>query len=74
MNRMKRLPHELTKTEKEVLHYLLLGFRHRDTAAKLFIAEKTVRFHTGNIYKKLGVKTQVELIFKMAVKNNKGEK
>ena len=68
MAKIKRKPDELTRAEREMLPYLLAGLRHKDIGEKLFVAEKTVRFHTTSIYKKLGVHTQVELIFKLAVK------
>jgi DNA-binding NarL/FixJ family response regulator len=71
MTKIKRKPDELTKTEKAVLPYLLEGLRHKDIGEKLFVAEKTVRFHTTSIYKKLGVHTQVELIFKLVAKKEK---
>ena len=33
-----------------------------DVAAKLFLAPKTVEFHLGQIYRKLGVRTWAQMI------------
>ncbi len=44
----------LTEREKEILHYLALGWRNTQIADKLNISERTVRYHLRNIYDKVG--------------------
>lgn len=46
--------------EKEVLMHLMQGFRIKEIAQKLFIAECTVKGHLSAIYAELGVKNKNE--------------
>jgi len=48
-------PSVLTKREKEIIEFLADGLTVKQIAARVFIAEPTVKFHTRNIYSKLGV-------------------
>lgn len=41
---------------------LLDGLTMKDCAADLHISIDTVKFHSGNIYKKLGIKGRNELL------------
>jgi len=50
----------LTRRELEVLKLLAQGKSSRQIAAALGISERTVEFHLGNIYRKLGVSSNVE--------------
>ena len=43
----------LTDRELEVLRSIKLGRTSRDTADSLGISERTVKFHMGNIFRKL---------------------
>ncbi len=52
----------LTKRELEVFKLLLQGKSNKQIAAALYISEHTVVFHLGNIYRKLGVSSNVEAI------------
>ena len=45
----------LTDREKQILHYLALGFSNAVIGEKLGISERTVRYHLRNIYDKIGV-------------------
>jgi len=38
------------------------GISNREAAAALFLSPKTVEFHLGNTYRKLGVRSRAELI------------
>jgi DNA-binding CsgD family transcriptional regulator len=38
------------------------GSTNREAAASLFLSEKTVEFHLGNTYRKLGVRSRSELV------------
>lgn len=51
----------ITKREKEILQFVFDGFKNREIADKLCIAERTVEFHKQNIYVKLGVNNSVDL-------------
>jgi DNA-binding NarL/FixJ family response regulator len=45
----------LTLKELDVLGLLSLGLQNKKIAKRLFIEEQTIKFHLGNIYKKLSV-------------------
>jgi DNA-binding NarL/FixJ family response regulator len=45
---------QLTRRELDVLEQMAGGNRNRDIAAKLFVAEGTVKIHVKNILQKLG--------------------
>ena len=51
-----------TPREVEILRELADGARVKLIAKRLFISETTVRFHLRNIFSKLGVHSQAELI------------
>lgn len=53
---------KLTRTEKKIVKELISGGSVADIAEHLFISENTVKNHKKNIYRKLGVNTQPELI------------
>jgi DNA-binding CsgD family transcriptional regulator/signal transduction histidine kinase len=46
--------------ELDVLRQIALGRRNREIAAELFLSQHTVKFHLGNIFEKLGVRTRAE--------------
>src|SRR5690606_38624495 len=52
----------LTRREREVRDLAAQGLTARDIAATLVISERTVETHLANIYRKLGVRTRVELL------------
>jgi len=53
---------ELRDREREVLELMISGLRNRDIAARLFISERTVKFHVSNILAKLQVGSRTEAI------------
>ena len=55
---------QLTKREIEVLNDISDGLKSQEIAEKLFISERTVEAHRGNIMKKLRAKNMAELIKK----------
>ncbi len=57
--------HHFSPREKEVLILLLQGYRTKDIANRLFIAESTVKEHLGSIYAELNVKSKYELFEKL---------
>lgn len=52
----------LSPRECEVLTRLVTGLTNREIAEELVIAEVTVKLHTTNIYRKLGVKSRSQAI------------
>ncbi len=56
--------YDLSPREKEVVAKLVEGKAMREVAHDLFISIDTVRFHSKNIYRKLKVRNQAELVAK----------
>lgn len=54
--------HGLSLREKEVLKLLAEGIPNRDVAKKLHISNRTIDSHRSNIMKKLGAKSNSELV------------
>jgi DNA-binding CsgD family transcriptional regulator len=52
----------LTPGEQRVAELAATGMRNKDVAAALFISPKTVECNLGRAYRKLGIRTRVELI------------
>lgn len=50
----------LTDKEKQVLRLVAAGLSNKDIAARLFLAEKTVKNYLTNIFQKLGVTSRVQ--------------
>jgi signal transduction histidine kinase/DNA-binding CsgD family transcriptional regulator len=50
----------LGERELDVLRYVAVGHRNREIASELFLSEHTVKFHVGNIFEKLAVRTRAE--------------
>lgn len=53
---------ELTAREREVLGLLAEGLRNKEIAARLGASEKTIQFHTANIFGKLGAQSRTEAV------------
>ncbi|SNY39075.1 helix-turn-helix transcriptional regulator [Paractinoplanes atraurantiacus] len=53
--------HGLTPQESHVARAVATGQTNREVAAALFLSSKTVEFHLGNIYRKLGVRNRTQL-------------
>lgn len=53
----------LSDREQEVISLLAQGLRDREISEKLFISERTVKFHTKNLLGKLGVRTRTQAVF-----------
>ena len=59
-------PYGLTEREREVVMLLLDGQTMGGVAEKLFITERTVKFHSRNAYDKMGVSSKKELMQKFS--------
>jgi DNA-binding NarL/FixJ family response regulator len=51
----------LSEREKQVMQFLLRGFRNKAIASQLGVAEGTVKLHVHHIFEKLGVRSRREL-------------
>ena len=51
----------LTPQERQVAALVGGGATNREAAATLFVSLKTIEFHLGNVYRKLGVRSRTEL-------------
>jgi DNA-binding CsgD family transcriptional regulator len=58
----QQLPAGLTLAERRVLQHVAMGLSNEDIAARLFVAQSTVRKHLENAYRKLGVTNRVAAI------------
>lgn len=52
----------ITAREKEILQHLKSGRNSRDIADALGISERTVKFHVGNILRKLQAANRIEAV------------
>ena len=52
----------LTNRETEIIELISFGYSNVDIAKKLNISENTVKYHTKNIYPKLGAHNRYELV------------
>jgi DNA-binding CsgD family transcriptional regulator len=52
----------LTAQELQVALTVAQGITTREAAAALFLSPKTIEFHLGNTYRKLGVRSRAELV------------
>ncbi|WP_433532955.1 helix-turn-helix transcriptional regulator [Micromonospora sp. CA-263727] len=51
----------LTATERRVAAAVVDGLSNQEAARRLSVSAKTIEFHLGNIYRKLGVRNRTEL-------------
>ena len=54
-------PGALTPTERRIAELAAHGHSNREIAAKLSVTTKTIEWHLGNAYRKLGVRTRQDL-------------
>ncbi len=52
----------ISRRERDVLDLLLANLSNKEIAAKLFISERTVKFHVSNLLGKFGVQRRADLI------------
>jgi DNA-binding CsgD family transcriptional regulator len=58
---MPRSVSGLTRQERQVATIVARGATNREAAATLFVNHKTIEYHLGNVYRKLGVRSRTEL-------------
>lgn len=59
-------PEALTAQELQVALIVVGGATNREAAAQLFLSLKTIEFHLGNVYRKLGVRSRTDLARRFA--------
>ena len=52
----------LTSREREVLHMAAEGHSNAEIAARLFISQRTVEAHRASLMRKLGLRSQTDLV------------
>jgi class 3 adenylate cyclase/DNA-binding CsgD family transcriptional regulator/tetratricopeptide (TPR) repeat protein len=55
-------PGSLTRREREVAELAAQGMSAKEIAGALFVGERTVETHLGNVYAKLGVESKLDLV------------
>jgi DNA-binding CsgD family transcriptional regulator len=55
----------LTPHELQVAFLVANGATNREAAASLFVTSKTIEFHLGRIYRKLGIRSRTELALRI---------
>lgn len=58
----KRAPAGLSEREREVLTLIAQGLKYKQAAAKLFLSERTIKYHMGQILQRLHLKNRAELV------------
>jgi DNA-binding NarL/FixJ family response regulator len=51
----------LTAHELKVARLVVDGASNREAASALYVSPKTIEFHLGNVYRKLGVRSRTQL-------------
>ena len=57
-----KVEYKLSPRESDVLEYLVKGRNAKHISEKLFISESTAKTHISNIYRKVGIHSQQELL------------
>jgi DNA-binding CsgD family transcriptional regulator len=52
----------LSAREQDILSLIVKGMSNAEIANALYITESTVKFHAGNIFRKAGLNSRLELI------------
>jgi DNA-binding CsgD family transcriptional regulator len=64
--RRAREERELTPQELQIVLHVARGMTNREVGAALFLSHKTIEFHLGRVYRKLGMSSRAELISRFA--------
>jgi DNA-binding CsgD family transcriptional regulator len=62
----------LTRSERRIAELASEGYSNKEIAAALFVGEHTVEVHLGHTYRKLGLRSRVELARALARGPNEG--
>jgi FixJ family two-component response regulator len=61
-SRLKSAYDELTPREQEIMAVVAEGLMNKQIAGKIGVSEVTVKFHRGNVMRKMGAKSVAELV------------
>jgi DNA-binding NarL/FixJ family response regulator len=53
---------EFTEQEKQIIEYCHKGLSVKEVADRLFLSPRTIDWHKGNIFRKLGIKNTIEMV------------
>ncbi len=53
---------DLSEREREVLTLIAQGLKYKEAAAKLFLSERTIKYHMGQILKRLHLKNRAQVV------------
>lgn len=59
--KLKQLKSIITKREQDVVQFVIQGYSNKQISRKLRIKEKTVKTHLVKTFKKLGVRSRLQL-------------
>ena len=57
----------LSKRESEVVMLVVQGLTNKQVADQLCVAEKTVKFHLTNVYKRMKIRRRSEIIWSLPI-------
>ncbi|GGG29812.1 hypothetical protein GCM10007304_49520 [Rhodococcoides trifolii] len=60
----------LTRRERQILDGVVAGLSNPEIGRELFVSPNTVKFHVGNILRKLGLRSRIEVAV-WATKNHR---
>jgi DNA-binding CsgD family transcriptional regulator len=63
-NYQQQITISLSDREQEIIQLLAQGLRDQEIAQKLFISDRTVRFHINNTVSKLNARTRIQAVLK----------
>ena len=55
--------YKLSRRELEAFILLFYGYNNREIGERLYVTEKTIKFHLGNIFKKMKVNSRYKLFW-----------
>lgn len=58
----KRQSVGLSEREREVLTHVARGLKYKEVAAKLFVSERTIKYHMGQIVDRLHLKNRAQVV------------
>jgi DNA-binding NarL/FixJ family response regulator len=58
----KRRTAGLSEREREVLTLIARGLKYKEVAAKLFLSERTIKYHMGQILERLHLKNRAQVV------------
>ena len=59
---IRALPGELTGAERELVHFVRIGFSNKEIAARLDKSVRTVKTQLTSVYRKCGVRSRSRLL------------